>query len=173
MEHHREEEASLIRLATVSEIVDGFPHLEGCWPLASSWSTTADDLARGVPYPLWNDPGNHLHGLLWEHLTLCIELQQQAEQCADNPPSQWHTGIARNILDTALHSCQFWWASRRPHWDVNMVFRGLVEQGQAALNSSRAVELSGAAREHKRLAWRRRLATLELYRQIMDDLVGS
>ena len=173
MEHHREEEASLVRLATVSEIVDGFPHLEGCWPLASSWSTTADDLARGVPYPLWNDPANHTHGLLWEHLTLCIELQQQAEQCADSPPSQWHTGIARNILDTALHSCQFWWASRRPHWDVNMVFRGLVEQGQAALNSSRAVELSGAPREQKRLAWRRRLATLEIYRQIMDDLVRS
>jgi hypothetical protein len=173
MEHHREEEASLIRLATVSEIVDSFPHIEGCWPLASSWSTTADDLARGVPYPLWNDPGNHIHGLLWEHLTLCIELQQQAEQCADSPPSQWHTGIARNILDTALHSCQFWWASRRPHWDVNMVFRGLVEQGQAALNASRAVEISGAPREQKRLAWRRRLATLELYRQIMDDLVGS
>ncbi len=173
MEHQREEDASLIRLATVSEIVDRFPHLEGCWPLASSWSTSADDLARGVPYPLWNDPGNHIHGLLWEHLTLCIELQQQAEQCADNPPSQWHTGIARNILDTALHSCQFWWSSRRPHWDVNMVFRGLAEQGQAALNSSRAVEMSGASREHKRLAWRRRLAALELYRQTMDELVRS
>jgi hypothetical protein len=52
-----------------------------------------------------------------------------------------------------------------------MVFRGLVEQGQAALNASRAVELSGASREQKRLAWRRRLATLEIYRQVMDELV--
>jgi hypothetical protein len=173
MERYHEEDGSRVRLATVSEIVDNFPHIEGCWPLASSWSTTADDLARGVPYPLWNDPANHVHGLLWEHLTLCIELQQQAEQCADNPPSQWHASIARNILDTALHSCQFWWASRRPHWEVNMVFRGLADQGQAALNSSRAVELSGASREQKRLAWRRRLAAVEMYRQIMDELVRS
>lgn len=169
----RPEDTSPIRLATVSEIVDSFPHMEGCWPLASSWSTSADDLARGVPYPLWNDPGNHVHGLLWEHLSLCIELQQQAEQCADNPPSQWHTNIARNILDSALHSCQFWWASRRPHWEVNMVFRGLADQGQAALNASRAVELSGASRDQKRLAWRRRLTAVELYRQVMDELVRT
>ena len=58
-----------------------------------------------------------------------------------------------------------------------MVFRGLVEQGQAALNASRAVELSGAPREQKRLAWRRRLATVESYRHIMDGsgpaLAGS
>jgi len=171
MDQGHEEETSPIRLATVSEIVDTFPHLEGCWPLASSWSTTADDLARGVPYPLWNDPGNPIHGPLWEHLALCIELQQQAEQCADNPPSQWHASIARNILDTAVHSCQFWWASRRPHWEVNMVFRGLTDQGQAALNACRAVELSGASRDQKRLAWRRRLAALELHRQVVEELV--
>jgi hypothetical protein len=85
--------------------------MEGCWPLASSWSTTADDLARGVPYPLWNDPGNHVHGLLWGGS--CIELQQQAEQCADNSPSQWHANIARNI-PTPPHSCQSLGASR-PH----------------------------------------------------------
>jgi len=54
-----------------------------------------------------------------------------------------------------------------------MVFRGLADQGQAALNSARAVELSGASREHKRLAWRRRLAGLELYRQVIDELVRS
>lgn len=171
MEHRRGEEASPVRLATVSEIVDGFPHLEGCWPLASSWSTTADDLARGVLYPLWNDPDNHIHRLLWEHLTLCIEAQQQAEQCSDNPPSRWHAGIGRNILDSALHSCQFWWASRRPHWDVNMVFRGLTGQSQALLNACRAVELSEASREQKRLAWHRRLAAMELYRQVVDELI--
>jgi hypothetical protein len=173
VDHRCDEDAAPVRLATVSEIVDGFPHLEGCWPLASSWSTTADDLARGVPYPLWNDPDNPIHGLLWEHLTLCMELQQQAEQCFDNAPSQWHAGIARNILDTAVHSCQFWWASRGPHWDVNMVFRGLMDQAQAALNACRAVELSGASREKKRLAWRRRLAALELHRQLVEELVQS
>jgi hypothetical protein len=35
------------------------------------------------------------------------------------------------------------------------------------------VELSGASREQKRLAWRRRLAAVEMYRQIMDELVRS
>ncbi len=173
VDDRRHEAAAPVRLATVSEIVDGFPHIEGCWPLASSWSTTADDLARGVLYPLWDDPHNRIHALLWEHLTLCIELQEQAEHSADNPTGHWHAGIARSILDTAVHSCQFWWASRRPHWDVNMVFRGLMEQGQAALNACRAVELSSASREQKRLAWRRRLAALEIHRQVVDELVRS
>ena len=162
-----------IRAVTISEIVDRFPRKDGCWPLASSWSTSGQDLVAGVPYPLWDDPGNALHKLLWEHVRVCLELVEQSEQCADGASSQWHAGIARSIMDRALHSCQFWWASRRPHWDVNMVFRGLAEQSQAAVNAARAIETSGAPGEQKRLAWRRRQAALEAYREIVTELVRA
>jgi len=34
-------------------------------------------------------------------------------------------GRGRKLLDKALHSDQFWWASHNPHWHLGMVARGL------------------------------------------------
>lgn len=56
--------------------------------------------------------------------------------------------VVSGLLDRALHSCQFWWASRRPMWDLNMVERGLAEQRAVALNAMKALTMSEkAARE--------------------------
>jgi len=150
-----------------------FPQGEVVNPKPSSWSTSAEDIAAGNPYPLWSDKDNEIHRLQWEHLRLCIEMVNKAQECSDSDECGLFGRIARGFLDAAEHSCQFWWASRRPHWEVNMVFRGLADQGQAALNASRSVELSGASRDQKRLAWRRRLTAVELYRQVMDELVRT
>jgi hypothetical protein len=46
------------------------------------------------------------------------------------------------MLDRALHSCQFWWASRQPMWDINMIQHGLEEQSAVTLNAARAIRLS-------------------------------
>ena len=131
-----------LRVVTASELVDAFPPGVPTAPRASSWSTSGDDLARGVPYPLWNDPGNAVHALLWRHLHLCVELVGIASR-TQNPEARRYADIARGLLDQALHSCQFWWASRRPMWDLNMIDRGLAEQGAVILNAMKAVKLSG------------------------------
>lgn len=131
-----------LRVMTVSELVDQFPGGPPVTPKASSWSTSGDDLARNVPYPLWNEPGNDIHQLLWRHLRICMELVDVAEHAAGRSEAKRYADIARGLLDRALHSCQFWWASRRPMWDINMIERGLAEQRAVVLNAVKAIRVT-------------------------------
>jgi predicted glycosyl hydrolase (DUF1957 family) len=154
----------------VSELLELFPAGDVIEPIPSSWSTTKDDLAAEVPYPLWKAPDNHIHKLQWQHLELCDELVEQAQRVADTAISKRHAEIARGLMDPALHSCQFWWASRRPHWDVNMISRGLAQQGEVVLNAFRSINLSGASEEEKREAYYRVVASRDLRGKIRDQL---
>jgi hypothetical protein len=52
------------------------------------------------------------------------------------PESQFEE--ARNLLDRALHSDQYWWASHNPYWNLEMVGRG-GEMLVAAIRASRPV----------------------------------
>lgn len=132
-----------LRVATVTDLLDSFPAGRPTTPRASSWSTSGEDLARGVPYPLWDDPANRVHALLWRHLRISLELVDLASR-TNVPEGRAFVDIARGLLDRALHSCQFWWASRRPMWDLNMIERGLAEQRAVIINAMKAVAMSGA-----------------------------
>jgi hypothetical protein len=155
---------------TISEIVDRFPRGEAIDPRPASWSTTHDDLDAGVPYPLWQAPGNYIHKLQWEHVDIAEQLVSVAQECADTAVSKRHAEIARGLLDPALHSCQFWWASRRPHWDVNMIARGLDQQANVVLNAFRSINLSSAAEGVKRDAYYKVIASRDIRSKIQDQL---
>lgn len=129
-----------LRVVTTSQLIDFFPAGPATAPRASSWSSSGEDLSRGVPYPLWQDPANATHTLLWRHLRLCVELVAVANRVT-SPDARRYADIARGLLDQAQHSCQFWWASRRLMWDLNMIERGLAEQRAVALNAMKAVAL--------------------------------
>ena len=73
-------------------------------------------------------------------------------------------------MDPALHSCQFWWASRRPHWDVNMILRGLDQQADVAVNAFRAINLSQAPEAVKRDAYYKVVAARDIEGKIHDQL---
>ena len=73
-------------------------------------------------------------------------------------------------LDPALLSCQFWWASRRPHWDINMISRGMAQQGEVVLNAFRSINLSGAAEEVKRESYYRVVAARDIRAKLRDQL---
>ncbi|HLG54271.1 MAG TPA: hypothetical protein VI485_03005 [Vicinamibacterales bacterium] len=131
-----------LQVVTVSDLLEHFPFGAPVTPKASSWSTSGEDLARGVPYPLWNEPANDIHQLLWRHLRLCLNLVDAAAHVAVRAEAKRHADIARGLLDRALHSCQFWWASRRPMWDINMIERGLAEQRAVVLNAAKAIRVT-------------------------------
>jgi alpha-amylase/alpha-mannosidase (GH57 family) len=138
-----------LRVVTATELLGLFPAGATTTPRPSSWSTSSEDLTRDVPYPLWKDPSNHVQALLWRHLHVCLELVDLATR-ATAQEGRPYADIARGLLDRALHSCQFWWASRRPMWDLNMVERGLAEQRAVVLNAMKALTMSkvpGADRE--------------------------
>lgn len=158
-------------VTTVSDLVSRFANGPCVSPKASSWSTSGADLEAGVPYPLWDDPRNRVHALLWRHLRLGIELVEIVVRVTRTPDARRHADIARGLLDRALHSCQFWWASRRPMWDINMIERGLAEQAAVMLNVARAARLECVDAATRRAVNDRLVVAEDLGRRIRQRLV--
>ncbi len=109
----------------------------------------------------------------WEHLDITLELALKAVEVADNPTSRHFASIARGLLDPALHSCQFWWASKRPMWDVNMVNRGLNLHREVLLNAYKAIFVSGCSPQLKRQYYYKLVAARDLSNKITDRLVSE
>jgi len=167
------EEAREIEVVTVSELLDIFPRGSSIEPKPSSWSTTGQDLEAGNPYPLWSDPGNQIHQLQWEHMNICIDMVERAMEGTDNETSKYYADIARGLLDRALHSDQFWWASRRPMWDINLINRGLMQQTETLLNAYKAIKTSGASDEEKTECYYREIVARDLRAKIRDLLFSD
>jgi len=159
-----------IHMVTISELLDLFPRGQTIEPRPSSWSTTADDIKDGNYYPLWRDKRNEVHRLQWEHLSICIEMVNKALECADNDESRRSAIIARGLLDRAEHSCQMWWASNRPMWDINIIHMGLLDQLRTVVNAYRAINKSGASDETKRDYYYRTVAARDIRNKLEDRL---
>jgi len=164
------EAAGKIQMVTISQLLDLFPQGQTIEPRPSSWSTTADDMQAGNYYPLWQDKKNKVHRLQWEHLGICIELVNKALECADNEESRQSATIARGLLDRAACSCQMWWASNRPMWDINLIHIGLLDQLRTVVNSYRAINKSGASEETKREYYYRTVAARNIRNKLEDKL---
>ena len=160
-----------VRMVLPSELVTLYPPGPQVIPHESSWSTTTEDLAAGNPFPLWNAPGNELHALQWEFIDHCLALVSTACGHAASQEARKFAHIAFERLQPALHSCQFWWASRRPMWDVTMVHRGLMLLSEVQLNASRAIAASSAPEAIKREATWRTAAANEIRRRLEHQLV--
>jgi len=164
------ETAQQVQTATISQLLEVFPTGEVIDPKPSSWSTSDEDISAGNYYPLWKDKDNEIHRLQWEHMATCIDICLSAVQIADNDESKRFANIARGLLDRALHSCQFWWASRRPMWDINLVYLGLVEQWRTIINAYKAIVSSGAADELKKENYHKVELADEHRKNIIDKL---
>ncbi|MFW6105070.1 MAG: hypothetical protein ACOC7P_00650 [Chloroflexota bacterium] len=164
------EAAAKIQMVTISQLLDLFPHVPTIEPKPSSWSTTDDDMQAGNYYPLWQDEKNEVHRLQWEHLGICIELVSKALECADNEESRQSATIARGLLDRAEHSCQMWWASNQPMWDINLIHMGLLDQLRTVVNAYRAINKSGASEEAKREYYYRTVAARDIRNKLEDRL---
>jgi len=167
------EAATKVQMVTLSELLRLFPQGRAVEPKPSSWSTTADDMKDGNYYPLWQDKNNDVHRLQWEHLNICIELVNKALECADTDESRYSAAIARGLLDRAEHSCQMWWASRRPMWDINLIHMGILEQWRTIVNAYRAIAKSGANEETKRECYRRAVAARDIRSKLEDKLFAQ
>jgi alpha-amylase/alpha-mannosidase (GH57 family) len=167
------EAATKIQMVTLSELLDLFPQSQMIDPKPSSWSTTADDMKVGNYYPLWQDKNNEVHHLQWEHLGICIELVNKALECADNEESRRSATIARGLLDRAEHSCQMWWASNCPMWDINLIHMGLLDQWRTVVNAYRAINKSWASEETKREYYRRAVTARDIRSKLEDRLFAQ
>ena len=132
--HHRPGQEKLLseiftsgtpKTCTVSELIKLFPARGTVSPIPSSWSTWEDEMEQGIPYSHWQYPGHKLHQLQWELTNLVLQIIREAPSGAPGFPK------ARQLLDEGLHSCQYWWASCRPWWSVEMIEGGALKLYQA------------------------------------------
>lgn len=100
-------------------------------PRKSSWTILDKSRSIHQPFIRWNDPENDIHRMQW----LLTEMAIRAP----------HDAKSQKRLDSGLFSCQYWWASARPWWQVEM-----IESGAHAL--LQAIIYSHATTRYKRKA---------------------
>jgi len=110
-------ESKEIEFTTVSELENFFPATKEIEPVNSSWGSLESEIAAGIPYTQWNYPGNIIHEKQWEFTYLTIDTIEKHKNDPDYEK-------AREILDKALFSCQYWWAGAVPWWEVEYIEKG-------------------------------------------------
>jgi hypothetical protein len=163
-------DAEVIKIVTISELLAIFPRGKKVSPRPSSWSTSAEDIKMQNYYPLWKDKNNPVHTMQWELLGLTIDCAHKAVDLADNPLSLQFAATARELLDQALHSCQFWWASKRPMWNINMIDKGMTLQREVVLNAYKSISVSNCKPEVKKEYYYRVVAGRHIFDQLTDYL---
>ncbi len=106
-----------VKSQTISEIINSFPQGEEINPVEGSWASMESELKENIPFAQWNYPGNPIHERQWELTYLAINTINQYS-------SDQNYNEAREILDKALFSCQYWWASTVPWWEVEYIEKG-------------------------------------------------
>lgn len=154
-----------VELLTVSDLIQSLDDRETIVPRTAGWSSTAPEIRGGVPFALWKNPSNNLHQLQWRLFALVHRLIHEREQRRRVSPT------LRREFDEALSSDWFWWASREPWWDVEIIARAanrflrvavLLRPSTTVLNrvqaltqdiatTARAWQATGAAQRHARL----------------------
>lgn len=76
-----------------------------------SWSTSADDIRKNDPYPLWNSRFNRYHSILWELVNIALKYFKNCEKDCLKMTS----------------SCHWWWISGRPYWEPEFMKLGAMK----------------------------------------------
>ena len=114
----------------VSELAEKFPQVEKVVPHPSTWALMEKDLEKKIPFARWDDPDNEIQKTQWELTELSIKTVRDSKD----------PGKAREMLDRAIHSDQYWWASARPWWSLEMIERGAFELKETVLATPDASE---------------------------------
>lgn len=109
-------QADDITTATISAYIDELKGREVVEPISSSWSSQESELERKIPFGLWDHPENPIHQLQWKLTRLVIDAVHRSL----TDPAY---AAARQLLDRALASDKYWWASASPWWDMPIVLR--------------------------------------------------
>jgi len=86
---------------------------------SSTWASSREDISKGVQFISWNDPDNALHTWQWELVNLMLSLLAGLDKKSEG------YNKFRVDADKALASDQFFWASAKPWWSVEMIESGV------------------------------------------------
>lgn len=108
----------------ISELISLFPDTRTIEARPSTWAIMPRDIAKNIPFSRWDDPENIVHQKQWELTNLALKLVDSTNE------------KEQQLLDIALHSDQYWWASAKPWWSLEMIERGAFELMTAIKNFS-------------------------------------
>lgn len=117
----------------ISELLSRIKKREVISPISCSWSSNRQEIRAGIPFGLWKHPKNRIHTLQWRLTEQAIQNIWQVKNESDN---KWKFG--RTLLDRALHSDQYWWASGRTGFGVGRLMWSL-EMIEAGANELKRV----------------------------------
>ncbi len=137
-----------INMVRVSDLVEEFSDVEMVKTTACTWASSEYDIERGIQFVSWNDPDNEIHQMQWDLMNLVMDAVHGADEKAPG------YDVARQKLDPALASDQFFWATAKPWWMVEQIEGGAF----LLLDTLRAVPNVSAQTVQR---------GLELYRDIM------
>ena len=129
--HHRKNTEKLweklitdqkIQTLNCSELLKTYKNWQEVDLVPSSWSSEEEDFAENIPYILWQNPKNPIHQKQWLLVNQVMKLVARAEKEKDP-----HFTFSQQLLDKALASDQFWWASMRPWWSQEIIIREAEE----------------------------------------------
>lgn len=113
--------------ATISEFLKSIKQQTKVDLIPSSWESTPAELAKKIPYSLWQHPLNKIHQKLWQLADFALNLNYRYAQNPNHFASRLH-------LEKGLASCTFWWASDKdfklfddPAWSPEEVEKGALE----------------------------------------------
>jgi alpha-amylase/alpha-mannosidase (GH57 family) len=131
-----------IQMSFISSLDSKFPISDQkIIPKESSWSTTGEDIANGIFYPLWNHPNNKIHIYYWKmvrSLTQLMNLTDSIDFTGNWEATNYHT-TARWFYDKSFCSDTTWWANPPNLWSPNMIYKGIILLIKAALNAHLAL----------------------------------
>lgn len=95
---------------------------------AATWETSARDLSRRQPYPLWKNRTNPIHRRMWHFYSRVYRALSHSNGLQTN---EW----VRRHYDNSVASCYFWWANsnrtagpmKTSVWNPDMIVTGITE----------------------------------------------
>jgi len=145
--------------AFVSEIIERFSTDDEIAPRECTWSSEEQDFflekEKRSSFTLWKDPKNPIHTLQWEFTYFVINLVKELPKNAS-----WYKEV-REKLDKALQSDQYWWASARPWWSLEMIENGAYNLREVVFSIP---DVSGKAK-HKAQSYYQKIVDLAFAKQ--------
>src|SRR3989344_2924789 len=108
-----------LETVTISELPQHFPVAEEVEPIPSTWGTSEEEVAARNYYTRWHHIDNEPHDKQWALTDLAIHAVTSGTAKRKTVSAE-----ARKMLDEALYSCHYWWASARPWWSIELIERG-------------------------------------------------
>lgn len=101
-----------------SELTSQIKHHVQVSPVVSTWASTEKDIENNEQFLTWKDEQNKLHDMQWELQSLALNSVKSYSGASEE------INLARHKLDQALASDQFFWASARPWWSLEVIEAG-------------------------------------------------